>query len=213
MDERIRNKLADRLGSGATALIVVDVQNDFCHPEGVFGKRQFDLSHVEPAVNNLVVFIERCRQVNTPIVFVQTLHSSWTDSDAWNERLEGAGREMPICRPDTWGADFYKIVPRITDFIIKKHRFSGFVGTDLDLVLRARGIDTLLMAGVATNVCVETTARHAFTLDYRIVLVEDCCGAFSIEEHAAALTNISKYFGIVSDSRALSEIMEGMKCY
>jgi ureidoacrylate peracid hydrolase len=207
MDERVKKRIADQLKPDKTALLVVDVQNDFCHSEGVFGKRDFNLSHVEQSVNNLLPFIDRCRQFGLRTIFVRTIHSNWTDSDSWISRLEGAGKEMLICRPDTWGAEFYKVAPQASDFIVTKHRFSGFVGTDLNLVLRARGIETLLMTGVATNVCVETTARDGFNLDFRIILVEDCCGAFSSEEHAATITNINKYFGIVADSKSLVEIM------
>ncbi len=207
VDERIRKKIADQVRLDRTALIVVDVQNDFCHRDGAFGKRQFDLSHADRSVDNLLPFIEQCRRFGLRVVFVRTIHSNWSDSDAWTSRMAGAGREMLICRPDTWGAEFYKVAPQPGDFIATKHRFSGFVGTDLNLVLRARGIETLLMTGVATNVCVETTARDAFNLDFRIILVEDCCGAFSAEEHAATIVNINKYFGIVGDSRLLAEIM------
>lgn len=209
VDEKLKKRIADQLMPGKTALIVVDFQNDFCHNQGVFGKKNFNLSHVEKAVSNLLPFLDRCRQFNLPIIFVRTIHSNWTDSESWIGRLEGAAREMLICRPNTWGAEFYRIEPQTDDFIVTKHRFSGFVGTDLDVVLRSRRIETLLITGVATNVCVETTARDGFNLDYRIILVEDCCGAFSPEEHASTITNITKYFGIVSNSKVLVEIMEG----
>ncbi len=210
MDEAIKKKISDQLKPGKTALVVVDVQNDFCHKDGAFGKRGFDLSHVEQSVKNLLPFIDRCRQSNLRIVFVRTIHSSWTDSDTWISRLAGAGREMLICRPNTWGSEFYKVAPQENDFIATKHRFSGFVGTDLNLMLRARGIKTLLMTGVATNVCVETTARDGFNLDYQVILVEDCCGAFAAEEHAACVTNMNKYFGMATDSKTLSEIIAGL---
>ena len=211
VDEELKKKLAEQLRLGKTALIVVDVQNDFCHDQGIFGKRDFNLSHVEKAVNNLLPFTNQCRKYNLPIIFVRTVHSHWTDSESWIGRLQGAAREMPICRPDSWGTEFYKVKPLETDFIVTKHRFSGFVGTDLDLVLRSKGIEALLMTGVATNVCVETTARDGFNRDYRIILVEDCCAAYSPEEHASTITNISKYFGIVTNSEIFMELIERLK--
>lgn len=203
--------MAEQLRRNKTALIIVDVQNDFCHNGGVFGKKGFDLSHVENAVNNLLHFVTQCRQYHLPIIFVGTVHSNWTDSESWIGRLEGAAREMPICRPESWGAEFYKVKPLTADFIVTKHRFSGFVGTDLDLVLRSKGIETLLMTGVATNVCVETTARDGFNRDYRIILIEDCCAAFSPEEHASTITNINKYFGTVTNSQVLVELIRKLK--
>ena len=211
LDKITKKRISDQLKTAKTALVVVDVQNDFCHANGVFGKRGFDLSHVERSVDRLLPFIAQCRQLGLPIVFVRTIHSNWTDSDSWLGRMAGGGKVMQICRPDTWGADFYKVAPQANDFVTTKHRFSGFVGTDLNLVLRARGLETLLMTGVASNVCVETTARDGYNLDFRIIYVEDCCGAFSADEHASAITNMSKYFGIVAGSKLLAEIMEGLR--
>ena len=211
MDERVKKRIAGQLKPDKTALVVVDVQNDFCHAEGAFGKRGFDLSHAERSVENLLPFIDQCRRFGLRVVFVRTIHSNWSDSDSWVSRMAGAGKQMMICRPDTWGAEFYKVAPQESDFIATKHRFSGFVGTDLELVLRARGIETLLMTGCASNVCVETTARDGFNRDFRIIFVEDCCGAFSVEEHLTAITNMNKYFGIAVDSKLLSEIMDGLR--
>lgn len=206
--EHIDGRIKEQFSVGKTALIVVDVQNDFCHQEGVFGKRGINLSHMEKPAENLLRFIGKCRQLSIPVIFVRTIHSRWTDSDSWIGRLEGAGKVMLICRPDTWGAEFFKVKPLETDFIVTKHRFSGFVGTELNLVLKARGIETLLMTGFTTNVCVETTARDGFNLDFRIILVEDCCAAFSTDEHASAITNINKYFGVVADSEHLAALMK-----
>jgi ureidoacrylate peracid hydrolase len=77
----------------------------------------------------------------------------------------------------------------------------------LDLILKSKGFETLLISGVVTNVCVETTARDGFNLDYHIILIEDYCGDYFIEEHASTLNNIGKYFGIVTDSKNLVRIM------
>lgn len=211
MEENLKKIVSERLKPHKTALIVIDIQNDFCHHQGAFAKRDVDLSHVEKAALNLIPFIDQCRKFNLPIIFVRTFHSDWTDSPSWIGRLGGMTKETPICRLNTWGAEFCKVEPQNSDYIVTKHRFSGFMGTDLDLVLRSKGIETILISGVVTNVCVETTARDGFNLNYNVILVEDCCGAFSSEEHASTVRNIAKYFGIVSDSKVLLEIIEGLK--
>jgi ureidoacrylate peracid hydrolase len=208
MSEDAFKIIRERLQAGRTALLVVDVQNDFCHPEGAFAKKKADTSLVEPAIGRLTPFIDQCRRFAVPIVFVKTIHSEWTDSASWLERFGGKGREFLVCRENSWGAEFYRVEPGRTDCVVVKHRFSGFSRTDLDLILRSRGIETLLVAGVVTNVCVETTARDGFNLDYRIILVEDCCGPYFAEEHAATLRNISRYFGTVSDSGEIVGILE-----
>jgi len=88
--------------------------------------------------------------------------------------------------------------------IVTKHRYSGFINTDLDLILRAQGIQTLIMTGTATNVCVESTARDGFMLDYYIVFLGDCTGTGDRNLHEATLQNISGAFGVVCNSTDVS---------
>ncbi len=207
MDDTILDSY--RLQSSKTALIVVDVQNDFCHKEGVFSKyKKVDLDQVQRAVTKLSDFIEKCREFNLPIIFVKTTHSQWTNSPSWLTRMKGLAEKMRICLPDSWGSHFYNVELKESDCIVTKHRFSAFVGTDLDLILRSKGIENILVTGVVTNVCVETTARDGFNRDYNVILVEDCCGAYDSEEHAATLININKYFGTVATSGTVVEILQ-----
>ena len=209
LEEGLKEMLSDQLRSQKAAVIVVDVQNDFCHKDGAFSKLDRDLSTIqEQVIPSLVSFLEKCRQWDLPIVFVKTTHSDWTNSPTWLTRGGGMAKRTPICSPDSWGAEFYEVQPEERDYVVTKHRYSGFSGTDLDLILRSRGFETIIMTGVVTNVCVETTARDGFNLNYNVVLVDDCCGACVPEEHDAALTNISKYFGVVTDSASLVEILE-----
>jgi ureidoacrylate peracid hydrolase len=213
MEENLKKLLAERLRNiHKVALIVIDVQNDFCHSQGAFSKRKVDLSHVQDkAVPNLISLINKCRESQSPIIFVRTIHSDWTNSPSWLGRMAGMVEKIPICLPNSWGAEFYKVGPKNSDYIVTKHRYSAFIGTDLDLILRSKGIETLLFSGTVTNVCVETTARDGFNLDYNVILVEDCCGAYFPEEHASTLNNISKYFGIVADSKTIMEMMAQME--
>ncbi len=200
------------LESSKTALIVVDVQNDFCHSKGVFSKyREANLDRVQQAVKKLYTLIGKCREFEIPIIFIKTIHSPWTNSPSWGKRLEGSAEKMRICPPNEFGSHFYTVEPEEHDCIVTKHRYSAFVGTDLDLILRSKGIENILVTGVVTNVCVETTARDGFNRDYNVVLVEDCCGAYDNAEHAATLNNINKYFGTVVTSETLMESLNRKK--
>lgn len=184
-----------------TALIVVDVQNDFCDDEGVFSRaKRINMALAQKAVSSLLSFIDRCRELGLPVIFVRTTHSGWTDSASWLGRVGGKIGRMGICSPNSWGCEFYKVKPHENECIVTKHRYSGFFETDLDLILRSRAVETLLFTGVATNVCVETTARDAYNRNYNVVLVEDCCGAFDAGEHEATLINMRNYFGTVASS-------------
>ncbi len=194
------------LQSSKTALIVVDVQNDFCHNEGVFSKyREANLDQVQQAVKNLSTLIGKCRECEIPIIFIQTIHSPWTNSPTWLKRMKGSAEKMRICPPNEFGSQFFTLEPQGNDCIVTKHRYSAFVGTDLNLILRSKGIENILVTGVATNVCVETTARDGYNRDYNVFFVEDCCGAYDEADHAATLKNINKYFGTVVNSENLVE--------
>jgi len=180
---------------GKTALIVVDVQNDFCHPEGACAQRGHDVSSVEGMIVQLRRLIQGAREHQVPIIFIQTFHEQATDSAAWASRSGGASNN--VCRVGTWGAEFYEVVPQSGDIIVNKHRYSAFINTRLDSVLRTLKAENLIMTGISTNVCVESTARHGYMLDYNIVMVDDACAAFSRQAHEMTLENISTFFGSV----------------
>ncbi|AYB45653.1 cysteine hydrolase [Paenibacillus lautus] len=191
------------LGSKA-AVIVVDVQNDYCHPEGALPRAGCDVSGVAKMMPQLYKLLHSARELNVPIIFIQTLHERATDSDAWTTR--SSGRSAHVCRRGSWGAEFYEITPEADDIIVNKHRYSAFVNTRLDSVLKTLKIETLIMTGVSTNVCVESTARDGFMLDYHIVLAADACASYSQTAHDMTLENIEGYFGKVSEVAQLIDI-------
>lgn len=198
--------LAEKIDPRHSLLLVVDVQNDFCHPDGSISKAGQDLSMVEEMMPNLSELLEEARRVGVPVIFTQAIHSPWTDSEAWSTRLHGVEVEIPQhCREGSWGIELYQVEPLENERVLAKRRFSAFYSTDLDVMLRARGIKSLIMAGVATNVCVETTARDGFMRDYHIVFLSDCTAAYDRQEHYSALHNMSKYFGVVAGSKEVIE--------
>ena len=185
------------------ALLVVDVQNEFCHENGVLGRQGQDVRHIQAAVQRLVCFIEEARNARMPVIFIKAQHSAWTNSQAWLTRGPRHGGE--ICAPGSWGEEFYKVSPILGEPVVVKHRHSAFIGTDMDIILRAQKRRSVLVTGVVTNVCVESTIRDAFARDYYVVLVEDCAGAASEAEHEASLYTIRTYFGTVLDSQTIVE--------
>ena len=134
-----------------------------------------------------------------------TLHQNRSYlSDSW---LESASRRFSgksytireACPPDSWKTEFFGDVQPLPDEpIVTKHRYNAFHGTDLDLILRTHGIRTLVTTGVATNVCVETTARDGFVRDYYILFPKDGTATWSLAAHEATLRNIGLFFGEVT---------------
>ncbi len=207
--------LAEKVGLDHTALIVVDVQNDFCAPNGFMDKEGEDLSSIQPMVDRLQDLLAVARGAGARIIFIQSIYGTdpnWYLSPAWLDRaqrsLRGGHTEYKVCGLGEWGSQFYGVEPDLTrsEIVVNKHRYSAFLNTPLETILRSSGIRTVVLTGVASNVCVESTARDGFMRDFLVVLVEDCCAAYREEEQRSAVWNVSKYFGQVVNSRELSEI-------
>ena len=200
--------LKERCDPQHAALIVVDVQNDFVSPTGSAAKRGEDVSAAMAMVPNLLRLIEEARRVGVTIVYIRTTHSGWTDTPSWIYRTSQKGG-LSTCREGTWGAEFYNgIAPRPTERVVIKHRYSAFINTDLNTVLKARNIQSVLVCGVATNVCVETTARDGYMYDYYVTMIDDCSAAYEAKLHLGTLENMRRHFGLVASS---GEIIETWK--
>ena len=196
--------LAGKVDPKNAALLIVDVQNDFAAEGGMMDREGNDLSMSQGIIPRLQQLIDEAHEVDVPVIFIRNVYNTdanWYLSDVWLEQAKRARQGSyvihSVCAPDSWAGDFYKIRPTEKDVIVTKHRFSAFQDTDLDLILRSRGIRTLIMTGIATNVCVESTARDGFFRDYYIVFTSDCTATYSKEDHEGTLNNIRRFFGEV----------------
>jgi ureidoacrylate peracid hydrolase len=203
---------AQKVSPHNAAVLVVDVQNDYCAPGGGLAKLGVDMSAIEACVPRVAALVEGAREVGVPVIHIRTHHEAATESPAWRELRQRRSPNKPRwCEPGTWGADFYHVAPQSGEVVITKHRYSGFIETDLDLILRSQGIASLIMAGVASNNCVECTARDGFMKDYYIVFVDDCTAATNKAIHAATLANMESLFGIVVQSEQVLAEWQALK--
>ena len=206
----ILKTLKDRCDPRYAALIVVDVQNDFVSPEGSAGKRGDDVGAAIAMIPNLTRLIDQARRVGLTVVYIRTTHSEWTDTASWIYRTSQKSG-LSTCREGTWGAEFYDgIAPLPSERVVIKHRYSAFINTDLNTVLKARGIQSILVCGVATNVCVETTARDGYMYDYYVTMIDDCSAAYDAKLHMGTLENIRRHFGLVASSHQIIETWSGL---
>jgi ureidoacrylate peracid hydrolase len=193
--------LSELVVPSKTAILVVDVQNDFCEPDGAAGKGGKDTSACMAMIPRLQRFLGAARAHGTNIIFIQTIHEPSTDSDAWIGRR--ANPDARNCLKNSWGAELTGIAPLAHEPVVIKHRYSAFVNTRLDSVLRTLKVENTIVLGVATNVCVESTSRHAYMLDYNVVFVSDCSAAYDQAAHDMTLLVHKKYFGTVASSDAI----------
>jgi ureidoacrylate peracid hydrolase len=185
-----------------TALIIIDMQNDFCHEEGVSGKRNLgDIERFQAVVEPIAALTDKAREVGVPVIFVYMTLDKSTISPAWAHKFDG----LSIVEKGSWGADFYKLYPQEGDYVVEKHRYSAFIGTNLDLILRSLNRKSIIVTGVVTNVCVESTARDGFMLDYNVAVVRDACAGSNPAAHQMTLDNIDAVFGITPTS---SDVIE-----
>ncbi|PKG24355.1 cysteine hydrolase family protein [Niallia nealsonii] len=201
------------LNPNESALILVDIQNDFCHEEGACSKMGRDVSGAQAIIPQVELLMENARELNIPIVFIQMTQNEYTISDAWTNRPRPAGYKNPldICKKDSWGAEFYKIAPKEGDIIVEKHRYSAFIGTDLDMILRNLNCKSIILTGVATNVCVESTARDGFMLDYHVAVVKDASAGYVPALHEATFGNIENNFGLALETNEIINFWSTLK--
>jgi ureidoacrylate peracid hydrolase len=192
--------LAKLVTPTSSALLVIDVQNDFCAKGGYYDKTGADVSGAQPVIERLVAFIDQARSVGVRVIFVRCNYDPVYVSETQTSRSKRVGWDIPYCRPGTWGAEFYRVVPRPGEIIVTKHRYDAFYGTNLELILRTNKVQNLLFTGVATNVCVESALRSAYMRDFPSVLVADCCAARDAAVHEATLENVRRHFGVVANA-------------
>jgi ureidoacrylate peracid hydrolase len=180
-------------------LVVVDMQNDFCHRDGAACKRGRDIAFVENMIPRLSNLLNEARARNFPICFVRTSGNEWTNSAVWTEFKNP---QLLACAEGSWGAEFHeRLKPLPGEMIVTKHRYSAFIGTNLDMLLRAREVKSLLVTGVGTGMCVFHTLTVGFMLDYYITLVEDCCATtYGPQAHNEAVALIGKHYGRIASS-------------
>lgn len=178
------------------ALVVVDMQNMWVHPNGT---RYLPMSEeILPKIRRLLDF---CHASHIPVIYLYTTKRK----DLADAGIFADLKPVTHRRDDPWsnfegakGAEFYEsIKPLSEDIVIKKFRYSGFYGTELENLLRKLGRDTIAITGVATNVCCDSTARDGAMRDFKVIFLSDCNAAFSMEEQEATLKNFSKHFGII----------------
>ena len=198
-----RLRFEERIDPASTALLVIDVQNDFALPQGVCGLVGDDVSPVAPMIDRLKVLIAAARRANLLIIFMRTIYDDVVLSPTLAEQYARRGYPNSICLTGTHGAAFVEgIDPRDApnEIVLTKHRYSAFWGSAIDLFLRTNGIRSLVLTGIATEVCVESTARDAFFRDYQVVVPADCVGCYSEDRQTASLAVLARSFGIVAPS-------------
>jgi ureidoacrylate peracid hydrolase len=211
--KQVFTTLEELVDPAHAALLVVDMQRDFCTPGGAFDKLGVDISMYPPMVPRLARLIDGARAAGVPVFYVQmtVLPGRISDSPAqirFNLRLhlcsEGVIEPLDYTPDGSEGQQIIpELAPRDGDVVVKKYRSSAFWGTNLDMLLRANGIKTCVVSGCTTEGCVESTARDAMFGDYYVVIPEDCVASDDRAQHDASLLLMRHRFDLAPSDAIL----------
>jgi ureidoacrylate peracid hydrolase len=217
------------IDTATTAVIVIDMQNDFSAKGGLFDRAGLDISMIQKAVAPTAKVLAAARSAGVKVIYLNMgFRPDLSDLGAPDSPnrvrhlMFGAGEnvhapdgtESRVLIRDTWNtAVVPELKPRESEIAIYKHRFSGFYETEFDAVLKKAGVKSLIITGCTTSVCVESTVRDAMFRDYQCVLLADCMGepignGLSRSNHEASLLVIQTLFGWVSESTEFQRALE-----
>ncbi len=200
-------RILSSLDPRRSVFAVIDVQNDFCSKEGALAQRGSDVGPCAAVAEKIQMVLPRFRSILSGICFFRLVYDPARMSEAQRERLVVDGKPV-ICAPEGGGTNLFLVTPIPGDIVLVKHRYSAFSNDSFCSLLASRQIGTVIVAGVDTHICVESTVRHGYDLGYRMIVLSDLVATrrSDIARHENSLKLSERYFGIVTTSAELLEI-------
>jgi nicotinamidase-related amidase len=198
-ERNLLTTLRERVDPVHTALLVVDMQNDYIAVGGAAAQRGLDISMLVSVVPTVATLVEAARSAGVLVVYTQMAMDAdlryLADAEYQRRRLRWG--DTPVVVEGTWGCEIVpELAPEADDLVVRKHRASGFVGTDLDQILRSNRVRATVVTGVVTEGCVAATARGAMLADYELTVPLDAVGSCNQQLHDATLLLLGKEIGL-----------------
>ena len=205
-----------------SALVIVDMQNDFLHPDGNFShiarehpEANIDMPFLIGTIPNVKRLLDAFRAAGRPVVYLaHVLKPDYSDAafPYWRVGIEPASGNRSHCVEGTWGAQIIDdLAPQEGEHLVVKKGFGGFSNTPLDTVLRNLGVSTCVVAGVTTCVCVSSTIRGGVEYNYQMILVSDAVAEVDRTTHEAELKTMARLFADVSPADEVIEMLASIR--
>ncbi len=209
MTRQILDTFEKRLDPAHTALMVIDMQNDFCAQQGyverVVGK---DAAACRAVAPEIMALVDSARASGVAVYWIKANY----DPERLPEGMLAKQHERSTdicCGTGSWGIDFFGVAPAADEPVIEKNSYSAFAGTDAEARLHASGVRTVVFAGVQTNVCVESSLRDAVCRGFYAAVATDCVASHTLPLHEATLKNVQFLFGDVTDRHRIAAVWSG----
>jgi ureidoacrylate peracid hydrolase len=205
-----------------TCLLIIDMQNDFLSEEGYFAqKKNWPVSQFKDLIGRIAKLKEAADQKGWRTIYTQTgyapdgcdsytrVHNLIPDifMEGQTPEEEQKRDHHSVLIKGTWGADIIdELKPGEKDYVISKRRFSAFYQTDLEHMLRSWGIKNVVVTGIVTEVCVESTVREAFIRDFDVIVVEDGVSSWNKKRHDASIENMKFAYAKISDTKKMMDV-------
>jgi ureidoacrylate peracid hydrolase len=189
-----------------TVLLLVDMQVDFVSPDGALGQGGADMTAAQAAIRNAVLLADAARAAGVPCLFARLITTPGDETgklQEWKMR-RGHEKDPPLCREGTRGAEFVGPWPLAGEAVFTKSRYDAFAGTGLDAHLRGLKRDSLVIAGLTTECCVDSTARGAFERDYHVFIASEAVAAYEKDLHDGALRALELNCAILAKSAEIA---------
>ncbi|KAK4544767.1 hypothetical protein LTR36_004016 [Oleoguttula mirabilis] len=212
------------LNATTTALVIIDMQRDFCEPGGYLAHQGYDITLTRAIIPNILTLLTRCRDVGVPVYHTRESHrpdlADLSHRELFRSRNNasglGIGDRGPLGRLLIRGEAGCDTIPELyplpggSEPVIDKPGKGAFTHTDFELLLRIRGVRNLVLCGVTTDVCVHSTMREANDRGFDCVLLEDCCAAGEQELHDAAVEMVRMEGGVFGATARLADVLQAL---
>jgi len=198
---------AEWIAPKRTALLVIDCQVDFGARDGEMARRGADMTAPQAALEKALALVDAARRAGVEVVFVRLITNPAAESAVIREARARQGDDGPqLCLEGSPGAEFVGPQPLPGEPIISKKRYSAFSHTGLAQQLHAKGIDTLVLAGLTTECCIASSAWDGFELDFHVFIPQDACAAYEEDLHRHALKALAASGAVMAETAHFADI-------